>query len=144
MRYQILAVLTLIGCIACDPGTARADDDQDSAAAASDGSQTGRAQLNEALAVLRLRPGMASQPCLGAMKDVHETEQQLKAELGNGSAARKKNPDLDVARDVLSSDYDNAAQSCGPDAIRACQGKPPPALARACAELPRNGAQSSP
>ncbi len=90
-----------------------------------------RGQLDKVLAVLRVRSQTASKSCLNAMSQVHATEQQVKDhENDTGS-----HPDLDIARDVLESDYQNSSQICGVDADRACRESPGTDLAKQCLAL---------
>ena len=90
-----------------------------------------RKQLDRVLAVLRLQQAAASRACLNAMSQVHATEQQVKDhenDTGN-------HPDLDIARDVLDSDYQNGTVLCGADAERACRESHGPDLAKPCSAL---------
>ena len=90
-----------------------------------------RKQLDRVLAVLRLQQTAASRACLNAMSQVHATEQQVKDhenDTGN-------HPDLDIARDVLDSDYQNGAVICGADAERACRESHELVLTKSCNTL---------
>ena len=93
-----------------------------------------RAQLDKVLAVLRVRTQAASKPCLNAMSQVHATEQQVK-EHENDTGGH---PELDIAHDVLESDYQNSSQICGADADRVCRESYGPDVAKACSGLHRD------
>nr|WP_242010545.1 hypothetical protein [Acetobacter musti] len=89
------------------------------------------AQLQKELAVLQTMPDQASEACIGALKELHETQGKLEAE-----QERTKDQDLAVAQDVLESDYENAIEMCGPDARRLCEThNPADKLAHACEVL---------
>ncbi|MBE7212448.1 MAG: hypothetical protein INR65_15615 [Gluconacetobacter diazotrophicus] len=92
-------------------------------------------RLNQVLAVLRTRMTAASHECLQAMQRSQETEKQLDEQqrINPGDTGRP-NPQLDIARDVLDSDYETALTTCEPDARRVCDA-PDPASARSCAAL---------
>ncbi len=127
-RVAVLAVLGLLG----GAGQALAQDAEGS-------SHQG---LDRALAVLRLRMTAAGKTCLNAMADVHQTEDQVAALGKNGSGTEDKpNPSLDIARDVLGSDYDTAAAACTPDAARACQAPSGAAMIKACGSMTAGRAQ---
>lgn len=96
-----------------------------------------RAQLDKVLAVLRLRMTAASEACLKAMTQVHGTEQQVKDHENDSGT----HPDLDIARDVLESDYQNSSQICGADADRACRESLRPDVSQACSALHSDAAQ---
>ena len=87
-------------------------------AAAQDAESGARQTLARVLAVLRLQNSAASGACLRAMTEAHQTEEQVTALSHNGASTEDKpNPSLDIARDVLGSDYDTATAACGPDAV---------------------------
>ncbi|NVN39967.1 hypothetical protein, partial [Ameyamaea chiangmaiensis] len=87
--------------------------------------------LQRYLAVLQTSPDEASPACIDALKEMHKTQDQVTAEEG-----RTKDQDLEVARDVLASDTEDATQICGADAHRLCDGgKQSPALVAACQAL---------
>ena len=90
-----------------------------------------RKQLDRVLAVLRLQQAAASKACLSAMSQVHATEQQVKDHQNDTG----NHPDLDIARDVLDSDYQNGAIICGADAERACRKDHGPILTIPCNAL---------
>lgn len=90
-----------------------------------------RTQLDKVLAVLRVRPDAAGKACLDAMHDVHTTEQQVKDHQNDSGA----HSDLDIARDVLDSDYQTSTQICGADAAHACRGHVTASLTALCAAL---------
>nr|WP_240162013.1 hypothetical protein [Gluconacetobacter azotocaptans] len=97
------------------------------------GSRTASIQLQKDLAVLQGNPDAASQDCLDALKELHKTQDMVAAE-----EARTKDQDLEVARDVLETDFETAAQVCTPDAASLCDksgASPTPAMAKACAAL---------
>ena len=127
-HVAVLAVLGLLGGI----GQARAQDAEGSTHQA----------LDRALAVLRLRTAAAGKTCLDAMAEVRQTEGQVAVLGKNGSGTEDKpNPSLDIARDVLGSDYDTAAAACTPDAARACQTPSDAALVKACGSMTAGRAQ---
>lgn len=90
-----------------------------------------REQLDRVLTVLRLQQTAASRACLDAMTQVHATERQVK-EHENDTG---EHPDLDIAHDVLDSDYQNGAVICGADAERACRETHDTGLVKACSIL---------
>ena len=91
-------------------------------------------RLDRVLAVLRVRQAAASRACLNAMSQVHATEQQVKDhENDTGS-----HPDLDIAHDVLDSDFQNSAVICGADADRVCRETHEANLTKPCAVLHRD------
>jgi len=90
-----------------------------------------RVHLDKILGVLRLHTEAAGPSCLAAMKQVHETEEAVKAHQDD---ARNK-ADLSVAQDVLDSDYQNGAQICGADAARLCRETTDPRVSGACRAL---------
>ena len=76
------------------------------------------------------------------MPEVHQTEDQVTALRRNGPGTEDKpNPSLDIARDVLSSDYDTATAACGPDAVRACRAPTGAAMVKACGNVNAGQAQ---
>ena len=88
-------------------------------------------RLDRVLAVLRIQQAAASKACLDAMSQVHATEQQVKDhENDTGS-----HPDLDIAHDVLDSDFQNSALICGADAERICREAHDASLAKPCGAL---------
>ncbi|GBQ97404.1 hypothetical protein AA23498_2886 [Acetobacter nitrogenifigens DSM 23921 = NBRC 105050] len=89
------------------------------------------AQLQKEVAVLQSDPDEASQACLDALKELHETQDKLSAE-----QERSHDQDIAVAQDVLESDFENAIEMCGPDARRMCsKHNPSNKLAHACEML---------
>ena len=124
----VLAVLGLLG----GAGQALAQDAEGSTHQA----------LDRALAVLRLRTTAAGKTCLDTMAEVHQTEEQVAALGKNGSGTEDKpNPSLDIARDVLGSDYDTATAACTPDAARACRTPSGAAMLKACGSMTAGPAQ---
>ena len=88
-------------------------------------------RLDHVLAVLRVQQAAASRACLDAMSQVHATEQQVKDhENDTGS-----HPDLDIAHDVLDSDFQNSAVICGADADRICREAHDASLIKPCGAL---------
>ena len=88
-------------------------------------------RLDRVLAVLRVQQAAASRACLDAMSQVHATEQQVKDhENDTGS-----HPDLDIAHDVLDSDFQNSAVICGADAERICRERHDAILTKPCGAL---------
>ncbi len=124
MGTRCLAAAAVLGLL-CGIGRASAQDPESGA----------RQTLERVLTVLRLQ-NSASSACLRAMTEAHRTEDQVTALSRNGTGTEDKpNPSLDIARDVLGSDYDTATASCGPDAVRACRAPVGAAMARACGNL---------
>ena len=104
-------------------------------ASAQDAESGARQTLERVLTVLRLQ-NSASSACLRAMTEAHKTEDQVTALSRNGTGTEDKpNPSLDIARDVLGSDYDTATAACGPDAVRACRAPVGAAMIKACGNL---------
>ena len=95
------------------------------------GDDLSRQQLERVLAVLRAQPTAAGSSCLESLRDMHKTEDQVKA-----LQPREKDPDKALAQDVLESDYENSKEICGADASRLC-GAPlaSPSVTAACAGL---------
>lgn len=124
-----LALPTFMLGLACAwAGTARAQE-----------GDPARGQLDKILIVLRLRMDAAGKPCLDAMAQVHATEEQVKEHTNDSG----NHPDLDIARDVLESDYQNGSQLCGADAARVCREDHGSDMAKACQNL-RAGADPGP
>ncbi len=131
MRSRRVAAVAALGLL-CGIGQASAQDAEGN----------GHQGLDRALTVLRLRMTAAGKRCLGAMAELHQTEDQVVALSRNGPGTEDKpNPSLDIARDVLGSDYDTAASACGPDAVRACRTPTGAAMVKACGSLTAGGAQ---
>ena len=125
MGTRCLAAAAVLGLL-CGIGQASAQDAESGA----------RQTLDRVLAVLRLQNDAASVACLRAMTEAHKTEDQVTALSRNGTGTEDKpNPSLDIARDVLGSDYDTATAACGPDAVRACRAPAGAAMAKACGNL---------
>ncbi len=131
MGSRRVAAITVLGLL-CGIGQASAQDAEGNA----------HQNLDHALAVLRLRMTAASKKCLNAMAEVHQTEDQVVALSKNGSGTEDKpNPSLDIARDVLGSDYDTATAACMPDAVRVCQAPAGAAMVKACGSVSAGQAQ---
>lgn len=129
-RRVTVALVAALGLL-CGVGPARAQDEGGA-----------HQSLDHALAVLRLRAPAASRKCLDAMAEVHRTEDQVTALSRNGTGTEDKpNPSLDIARDVLGSDYDTASAACMPDAVRACQTPAGAAMVKACGSVTGGSAQ---
>ncbi|TLU72694.1 hypothetical protein [Lichenicoccus roseus] len=95
------------------------------------GDDLSRQQLERVLAVLRAQPTAAGPSCLESLRDMHKTEDQVKA-----LQARAKDPDKALAQDVLESDYENSREICGADAARLCYAPSASAgMTTACAGL---------
>ncbi len=125
MDARRVAAVAAVGLL-CGIGQASAQDAEGGA----------RQNLERVLAVLRLRMPAAGKPCLEAMARVHQTEDQVTALSRNGPGTEDKpNPSLDIARDVLGSDYDTATAACAPDAARACRAPAGAAMAKACGNV---------
>ena len=125
MRVRRLVAMAVLG-LGCGLGPA----------AAQEGSAIEHERLDHVLTVLRLRTAAAGKACLDAMAQVHQTEDQVGQLTRNGTSdSSKPNPNLDIARDVLGSDYDTATAACVPDAGRVCQSATGTAMTRACAAM---------
>ncbi|ACI50911.1 conserved hypothetical protein [Gluconacetobacter diazotrophicus PA1 5] len=94
------------------------------------------AQVQRQVAVLQSNPNGVSRDCLDALAEVHKTQDTISAE-----EDRSKDPDLDVARDVLETDLETAVQSCRADTTSICdKAGADPKLAKACAALDQSEA----
>ena len=94
-----------------------------------------RQQLERVLGVLRLRPSAAGPSCLDSLREMHKTEDQVKA-----LQVRAKDPDKALAQDVLESDYENSKEICGADAAHLCSTPGQIAgVAAACEAMRRGG-----
>ncbi|MBB2202677.1 hypothetical protein [Gluconacetobacter tumulisoli] len=97
------------------------------------GSRASAVLLQREVGVLQTDPNATSPSCLDALKELHKTQDLVAAE-----ESRTKDQDLEVARDVLETDFETAGQACAPDAESLCDKagtSPSPALAKACAVL---------
>ncbi|MBY4638941.1 hypothetical protein K6L44_02765 [Gluconacetobacter entanii] len=75
-------------------------------------------KVQRAMDVLHFKPDAASQPCLDKLQELHKVQAVIeKASEGN------RDPDLSLAHDVMESDYEDATESCVPDAAKLCNGK---------------------
>lgn len=72
-------------------------------------------KVQRAMDVLRLKPDLASKACLDKLDDLHKMEKVIE---DAGESAH--NPNLSLAHDVMESDYEDATESCVPDAARLC------------------------
>ncbi|MGI4793653.1 MAG: hypothetical protein ACRYG8_06105 [Janthinobacterium lividum] len=124
MRTVTVAVAVLAGAL----GSSASADESDSA----------RLQLDKVLIVLRLQSSAASKACLDAMSQVHDTEKQVSVHNNDTGS----HPELDIARDVLESDYQNSVQLCGADAARVCREDVRSDTNKACMALQPEGAPS--
>ncbi|WP_042786543.1 hypothetical protein [Acetobacter pomorum] len=124
LRPFALASLFFIGTLAVS-ATVRADDDPPSR------TNVPNVQLQKELAVLHFKPEAASQACIDALKELHKTQDMLKAE-----EERSHDQDLAIAEDVLESDFENAIEMCAPDVQRLCEAPNPSAdLAHTCEKI---------
>ncbi|AXY21643.1 hypothetical protein CD178_00841 [Komagataeibacter saccharivorans] len=73
-------------------------------------------KVQRALDVLRLKPDLASQACLDKLDDLHKMEKIIE-EAGESA----HNPNLSLAHDVMTSDYEDATETCVPDAAKFCE-----------------------
>ncbi|WP_241503282.1 hypothetical protein [Komagataeibacter melaceti] len=73
-------------------------------------------KVQRALAVLRLKPNLASQACLDKLEDLHKMEKFI-----DEAGENAHNPNLSLAHDVMTSDYEDATESCVPDAAKVCE-----------------------
>jgi len=93
-------------------------------------------RLQQIVGVLQTDPNDVSSACIDALKELHKTQDQVTAEQDHN-----KDQDLEVARDVLESNYEDSNQICGVDAQRMCDhDKPTPQLTQACTALSRRSA----
>nr|WP_254454885.1 hypothetical protein [Acetobacter estunensis] len=91
------------------------------------------AQLNKELDVLQVKPDEASDACISAMRELHDTQKKMPDE---EDASSRDASDLAVAHDVLESNYETAIEMCGPDARRLCTTpQPSEKLVHACGIL---------
>ncbi|MGY0482188.1 hypothetical protein [Endobacter medicaginis] len=90
------------------------------------------ARIQQILSVLRERPDEASPSCLDSLKEMHATEDALQS-----ATSRGKSSDIELANDVLETDYQNVMQVCGVDATRVCHVPQDGKLGQACASLRR-------
>ena len=117
-----LPKMVAVALLAALPGVAHADEPGPA------GGEITRQQLARVLTVLRLQPSAAGASCLDSLRDMHKTEDQIKA-----LQVRAKDPDKALAQDVLESDYENSKEICGADAAHLCSsGSPVAGLAAAC------------
>lgn len=72
-------------------------------------------KVQRAMEVLRLKPDMASKPCLDKLDDLHKMEKVIEE-----ASEQAHNPNLSLAHDVMESDYEDATESCVPDAAKLC------------------------
>nr|WP_255663244.1 hypothetical protein [Komagataeibacter sp. FNDCR2] len=73
-------------------------------------------KVQRALGVLRLKPNLASQACLDKLEDLHKMEKFI-----DEAGENAHNPNLSLAHDVMTSDYEDATESCVPDAAKVCE-----------------------
>lgn len=88
------------------------------------------ARIQQILSILRERPDEASTSCLEALKEMHGTEDALQV-----ATSRGKSSDIELANDVLETDYQNVMQVCGVDATRVCNVPQGGKLGQACSSL---------
>ncbi|WP_242621874.1 hypothetical protein [Komagataeibacter xylinus] len=81
-------------------------------------------KVQRAMDVLRLKPDLASKACLDKLDDLHKMEKVIE-EAGESA----HNPNLSLAHDVMESDYEDATESCVPDAAKLCASPGPLASA---------------
>ena len=86
--------------------------------------------IQHILSILREQPGEASPACLDALKEMHSTEEALQV-----ATSHQKTSDIDLANDVLETDYQNVTQVCGVDATRVCNSQQSAKLAPLCGSL---------
>ncbi|MGF1275254.1 hypothetical protein [Acetobacter pasteurianus] len=123
-RPFALASLFFMGSLAAS-AVARADDDPPPR------TNVPNVQLQKELAVLHFKPEAASPACIDALKELHKTQDMLKAE-----EARSHDQDLAIAEDVLESDFENSIEMCAPDVQRLCEAPNPSAeLAHTCEKI---------
>ncbi|WP_238321916.1 hypothetical protein [Komagataeibacter europaeus] len=72
-------------------------------------------KVQRAMDVLRLKPDLASKACLDKLEDLHKMEKVIE-EAGESA----HNPNLSLAHDIMESDYEDATESCVPDAAKLC------------------------
>lgn len=99
-------------------------------------------QVNSIISVLQRSGSTPSNACVGALQEMHTTETQLKqlggdvSELDGSSAVSDSDKaEIEIARDVFSTNIDTARTDCLPDAERTCQTTRDPILTKACADM---------
>jgi len=131
VKYRLLIALFL-GLATAIPAAYAQDDDTPAPSPMN-------LRLQKILAILQTNPDDVSQACVGALKELHKTQDQVAAEQD-----RNKDQDLEVARDVEESNFEDATQICGVDAQRMCEhDKPQPKLTQACGVLRHQAEQQS-
>ncbi len=113
LRVRVLVLVLVLA------GGARADDLQDAAPLIK--------SLEASRAVLLLRADVVSPGCVDALREMKSMQDQLELD------GKTKDHEIPIVRDVLATDYDTAARTCGSDAAVACLGRPAGKLAAACA-----------
>jgi hypothetical protein len=98
-----------------------------------------RDEINDFIDVLSMSGVPPSQACVSALDEMHTTDGQLKQLTGQleqgGEAAQSmvgQQSEVGIARDVLASDLQLAAEGCRPDAERACASAAAAKLLKAC------------
>ncbi|MCE2565602.1 hypothetical protein [Komagataeibacter sp. FNDCF1] len=81
-------------------------------------------KVQRAMDVLRLKPDLASKACLDKLDDMHKMEKVIE-----DASDQAHNPNLSLAHDVMESDYEDATESCVPDAAKLCANPGPLASA---------------
>lgn len=115
LAFSFAAAALLSAAVPC----ARADDDDPKPPLPMDQPDI-RGQLDRVLAVLRADGGAIDKPCVDAMGNVHADEKTVSDLSGTISDSGRKVEGLDVARDVMQSDYEIAFNACRPNAERVC------------------------
>ena len=98
-----------------------------------------RTTINGAIDVLAASNAAPSQSCVSAIDEMHVTDGQLKDLTGRideggeaPQAATGQQSEIDVARDVLASDLQTAANACTPDTERVCANVESASVAKLC------------
>jgi hypothetical protein len=128
--------LLAVGVMACFASLSRADD--------LERAQLYRPEVNGEIDVLVAAKATTSPRCVSALNDMHTTDEQLKAlgdQAGNedtdSAASASDQGNIAVARDVLASDMQVAADACRPEAELACANANTASLAKVCETLRR-------
>ncbi|RBM07954.1 hypothetical protein NJLHNGOC_05680 [Novacetimonas cocois] len=76
-------------------------------------------KVQRAMDVLQFKPDAASKSCIEKLEELHK----MQAVIQKSSESNTRDPDMSLAHDVMESDYEDATESCVPDAAKLCGGK---------------------
>ncbi len=92
--------------------------------------------------VLRVANADPSTACSSALDDMHTTDNQMRTLAGQMTDDNETEPvvqhqsgEFYIARDILASDLDTVAATCGPQARAACEAPASTTLAASCGKL---------